>query len=547
MKTRCFSQVANVILLLKNLNNITSIIKLGAKSLVLKAPFIGTSGGVSSEHPLASVAGFKALAEGGNAVDATVAVSLSLAVTQQHLGSLGGDFFALIYESSSGKVYCLNSSGWSPKRLNVEYLLSEGFKDIPVNCPHSIVVPGMVEGLRKIHERFGTLEFRRLAEYSIHLAEDGFPVSYGFSKAIKDNASKLAAQETRNLFFRKGEPLMPNDIFVQKSLAKTLKSVASDPRSFYDGWIAESLCKFIKSKGGVMEIDDFKDFSAEWVDPLKITYRDFDVYEIPPNSQGAVTLMILNLLENFDLNSIEAFNAERVHIFAEAAKVAYTEKNRYLADPRFTSIPLDEILSKGHAKKLKDRINLGDVYPQASLKPYDTTNFVVIDKLGNVVSAIQSVFHFFGSGFLDPDTGILLNDRGSYFNFKGPNKLEPRKRPLHTLSSVIATSHEDVVLAVGTSGGDFRPQLHALLLTNILNYGMRLQEAVEAPRFLWNGGKQIIMEEGVKGLESLKKLGHEITLMKYPSRLGVVHGGLRSGKATTLSADIRGDGIPFGL
>ncbi len=520
---------------------------IGCKKLVLKPPFMGTSGGVSSEHPLASVVGLKVLAEDGNAVDATVAVSLSLAVTQPHLGSLGGDFFALIYEPPDGKVHCLNASGWSPRGLTSERLMSEGFQDIPINCPHSIVVPGMADGLRRIHEKFGTLEFGKLAEYSIRLAEEGFPASYGLSRAIRENTSKLTTRENRSLFFRGGKPLEPSEILVQKSLAKTLRELASDPRGFYDGWIAESLCRFIKSKGGAMEIDDFKDFNAEWVEPLKITYRDFDVYEVPPNSQGATTLILLNLLEDFDPKSVGAFSVERVHMFVEAAKMAYVDKNRYLADPRFIQIPLDEILSKRHAKRLRRSVDPSSVFGQASLKPLDTTNFVVIDRWGNVVSAIQSIFHHFGSGFLEPDTGILLNSRGSYFNFRGPNKLEPRKRPLHTLSSVIATSDDGVVLAVGTSGGDFRPQQHGLILTGILDYGMSLQEAVEAPRFLWNGGKQILVEGGLKGSEHLKKLGHEIILLEYPGKTGVAHCGMRRGKVTMLSADIRGDGLPFGL
>lgn len=514
--------------------------------MILKVPLMGIFGGVSSEHPLASAAGFKVLTEGGNAVDATVAVSLSLSVVQPNLGSLGGDLFSLIYESSTGEIHCLNASGWSPKNINAEHLMDEGFQNIPVNNPHSIVVPGLVDGLRKIHQKIGTLEFRRLAQYPIHLADEGFPVSFGLSRAIREDGHKLREREARNLFFRNGEPLKPGEVLVQKSLAKTLRSLASDPRDFYDGWIHESLSKYVKAKGGVLEPDDFKDFESEWVEPLKGSYRDVDIYEVPPNSQGATTLITLNLLENLDLKDLEPFEAERVHVFVEASKRAYMDKNRYLADPRFARIPLDKILSKSHAQELWKSINLKSSMEESSLRPLDTTNFVVIDRGGNIVSAIQSIFHSFGSGFLDPETGIVLNSRGSYFNFKGSNKLEPRKRPLHTLSSVIAKRGEDEMLALGTSGGDFRPQQHALILTNILDYGMSLQEAIEAPRFLWSGGKQIIVEEGYKGLEHLKKLGHEIIYTEYPGRTGVAHCGIKRGKTITLSADIRGDGLPYG-
>jgi len=514
--------------------------------MVLKAPFMSKSGGVSSEHPLASIAGSQVLREGGNAVDASVSVSLALAVTQPHLGSIGGDFFALIYESSSGKVYCINSSGWSPKELNLQLLEDLGLKEIPVASPHAVVVPGMISGLQKIHERFGTLKFSKLAEYSIKLAEEGFPASHRFSEAINRSRGKLVSEYARNLFFKGGNPPAAGELILQKQLANTLRSVAFDPRSFYEGWIAESLCKFLNSKGGVFDIDDFVDFEGEWVEPLKSTYRGFEVYEVPPNSQGATSLIILNILENFDLPILDPLEARRIHLFAEAAKRAYIDKNRYLADPRFVDIPLDEILSKSHGKKLAETIREDSVLGHSSLKPGDTTNFVVIDKSGNIVSAIQSLFHGFGSGLIDPETGILLNSRASYFNLSGPNKVEPRKRPLHTLSSMIAISEDNEILAIGTSGGDYRPQQHALLLTNIVDHGLDLQNAVELPRFLWNGGAEIIMEEGFHGLDELRRIGHRIIVREYPNGMGVAHCGIRRGEVTMLSADVRGDGLPSG-
>ena len=514
--------------------------------MVLKVPFMGQSGGVSSEHPLASIAGYRALCEGGNAVDASVAVSLTLAVTQPHLGSIGGDFFALIYESSSGKVHCINSSGWSPRRLNNRVLEDAGLNDIPVTSPHAVVVPGLISGLQKIHERFGVVKFSKLAEHAVTLADEGFPVSHGLSEALKRNWKKLSDTFAKNLFFRNERPLKTGEILVQKSLANVLRSLASDPRIFYEGWIAESLCEFLNSKGGVFEIDDFKDFEGEWVEPLKTTYRDFQVYEVPPNSQGATTLIILNILENFDLQTLDPLEARRIHLFVEAAKRAYVDKIRNLADPRFVEIPLEKILSKSHGKDLAETIEEKSVMLNASLRPGDTTNFVVMDKWGNIVSAIQSLFHGFGSGLMDPETGILLNSRGSCFNLSGPNGLEPRKRPLHTLSSVIAISESGEFLAVGTSGGDYRPQQHALLLTNIIDYRLDLQSSVELPRFLWNGGEEIIVEEGFRGLDSLKKIGHRLVVLKYPSKTGVAHCGIKNGRVTVLSADVRGDGLPIG-
>lgn len=515
--------------------------------MVLKTPFMGFSGGVSSEHPLASIVGCQVLDKGGNAVDAAVSVSLTLAVTQPHLGSIGGDFFALIFEASSGEIHCLNSSGWTPKGLNLQLLEERGLKHIPVNSPHAVVVPGLVSGLQMIHERFGTMSFRELAEKAVSLAEEGFPVTHGLSRAIERGREKLIGQTEASIFFRDhGEPLRPGDIIYQRALAKTLRSIASNPREFYEGWIAESLCRFLNSMGGVFDIDDFSEYEGEWVSPLKTNYRGFDVYEVPPNSQGATTLILLNILENFDLQKLDPLGARRIHIFVEAAKRAYMEKNRHLGDPRFVDIPLEELLSKEKGRKLAETIREEGIIIDASLSPGDTTNFIVIDRWGNVVSAIQSIFHHFGSGLIDPETGILLNSRASYFTFSGPNRLEPRKRPLHTLSAVIAASEEGEILALGTSGGDYRPQQHALLLTNLIDYGLDLQRAVELPRFLWMGGADILVEEGYKGLEELTRIGHKISLGEYPGRTGVAHCGIRRQRLNILSADVRGDGIPIG-
>ncbi|MEM2130564.1 MAG: gamma-glutamyltransferase [Candidatus Bathyarchaeia archaeon] len=514
--------------------------------MVLKSPFIGKAGGVSSEHPLASVAGLKILLEGGNACDAAVATSLMLSVTQPHLGALGSDLFALILDSASGRVHCINASGWAPRKLNLELLRECGFFEMSAECPHSVVVPGLIDGLNKIHEKFCICEFKKLAEDSIHVAENGFPISYGLSGAIKHNERRLMEPMAKKLFFKDGNPLCYSEILTQKALAETLREVASDPRVFYEGFIAEKICDYLRSKDGVFEIDDFSDYEAEWVDPLMVTYGDYNVYEVPPNSQGATTLVMLNILDYFNVKQLGAFHSERVHLFVEAAKKAYLDKNLYLADPKFASVPIKMMLEKRHARKLAKDINVNNASEGTTLHPEDTTNFVVFDKWGNVVSAIQSLYYSFGSGLMDPKTGVILNCRGVHFTKTGANRLEPRKRPLHTLSSVIATSDKDEVYAFGASGGDFRPQQHVLLLTNCVDYGMTLQEAVEAPRFLWNGGKQIIIEKGFNELESLEKRGHAVTHQKYPGGTGVAHCGVRKGKVTTLCADIRGDGLPLG-
>jgi gamma-glutamyltranspeptidase/glutathione hydrolase len=507
---------------------------------------MGTAGGVSSEHPLASVAGQKILLEGGNAFDAAVATSLTLSVTQPSLGSLGSDLFALLYDASSGKVHCVNASGWAPKGLSLETLRSEGRSSIPEGSPHAVVVPGMIDGLNKIQQKLCTFEFGRLAEDSIRIAEKGFPTSLGLHRAIQHDVSRLTEQLAKQLFFKGGQPLAPGEMLVQKSLAETLRSVASEPRAFYEGRVPERICEYLEAKGGVHDVEDFAGYEAEWVEPLRTTYRGMDVYEVPPNSQGATTLIILNVLENFGVAELGAFSGRRVHLFVEAAKKAYADKNLYLGDPRFVKIPLRKLLSKTRAKELAGSIKFGEMSVGGPLRPGDTTNFVVFDRWGNVVSAIQSLYYGFGSALMESKTGVVLNCRGTHFTSTGANRLEPRKRPLHTLSSVIATSQEGEVLAFGASGGDYRPQQHVLLLTNVVDYGMNLQEAVDAPRFLWDGGKKVIAEEGFKGHRGLENLGYDLARQKHPGGTGVAHCGARKGKVAVLSADVRGDGVAVG-
>jgi len=511
---------------------------------MFKNPILAKNFGVSSEHPLATLAGFEVLSQGGNAIDATISASLTLAVTLPHLGSLGGDFFALIYINEEDKIYCINASGWVSEKISVDEITKRGYRNIIPESALSIVVPGMVDGLYKIHKRFGSKEFKELLNFPLKLAEEGFPISYSLSEGLINNYNKITKTDLKEVFTRNGEILKTGEILIQKNLAKTLRSIAEDPRIFYEGWIAESLCKYIQSKGGIIELDDFKKYEAEWVDPIKTEYKEYEIFEVPPNSQGATTLILLNILEKLNLGKFKLNSAERVHLMIEASKRAYLVRNSFLGDPKFVKIPLEELISKEYAEKLLSMSNFEKV-EDIPLRYLDTTNFVIIDKKGNIVSAIQSIYHHFGSFLFDSNTGILLNSRASYFNLTGPNKIEPRKRPLHTLSCIIAKNEKlNEKIALGLSGGDYRPLLHAIILTNIIDYKLNLQEAIEKPRFLWNGYKDLTIEEGYD-IEGLKKKGHNVKVLKYPSRTGVAHA-LSSSSIITLAYDIRGDSLAIG-
>lgn len=335
---------------------------------------------------------------------------------------------------------------------------------------------------------------------------------------------------------------IPNvgEIFKQKNLARVLKAISSSgPQEFYDGWIAEEIVKYLNKNNGLFSFSDFADFRPEWCNPISTTYRGIRVYEIPPNSMGATTLLMLNMLENIEMNKIDAFSEQRIKIVTGIAKKAYAERNKYLGDPRFIKINLKEFISKDFAKDLlKSTVQSGTIKFAGS----DTTYFAVVDKEGNVVSAIQSLFHPFGSGVVVDSLGIPLNNRGSYFKFEGVNKLEPRKRSLHTLSTLLLENEQGIFAAIGTSGGDFRPQQHTLFVSNIVDYKMELWEALESPRFLWNG-KQILVEEGFK----IKADNEIYNMLKYPGKTGVAQGiQIKNGVFIGFS-DPRGDGIPMGF
>ena len=492
---------------------------------------------VASEHPLASVAGYEAMVEGGNAIDAVVATSFALTVLQPALGGIGGDFFALFYEAKTGKVHCINSSGWAPSRLTPKFLEERGHRAVPTFGPFSAVVPGLVKGVHAFHKRFGKLEFSPLLSRAIEYAKDGFAASQGLSNALRASLSSLSPDARRAMSSSEG-PADPGDVIRQKSLAKALQDIAeAGPKAFYNGWIAESICQELSGKGVPITIRDFADFEPEWVDPLEIEYRGATVHEVPPNSMGATTLLILSYLRQIDLKRLKPNSRERIELTVKAAQAAYHKRDKMLGDPRFAKINLDEFLEvEGEKPPL---IETG----QRVLGDADTTYFAVADDEGNIVSAIQSLFHYFGSRVYVDECGVFLNNRGSSFRFSGPNALAPRKRPLHTLSALLVGKGDEPTIAVGCSGGGFRPQQHALFTTNIVDYSMGLDEAIDFPRFLWEGGRSLSIERGYTGLRNLPFEVHHIP---YPGRTGVSQGVQRVNGSVKAVCDIRGDGLPVG-
>jgi gamma-glutamyltranspeptidase/glutathione hydrolase len=513
---------------------------------MFKTPFISSTGLVVSEHPLASVVGAKVLSSGGNAVDAAVATSFALSVLQPQLSGLGGDYFALIYIASEGKVYFINGSGYSPRSLNPDYLRMLGLKEIPPHTPYSVTIPGMVDALHNIWGKFGSIEWGELVSPSIRLAEDGFPQYPSLVKAVKENYELLARDEgSKNTY-------LTYDVGIGKwvkypNLGKALRLVAEDYRNFYEGDIAESIVNYLRGKGGFIELDDFRDYRSFWGEPLRTDYRGYQVFETPPNTQGVTTLHILKLLSTTDLSNVKLLSSDEVKLFLKCFKAAYKVRDKYVCDPRYVSKDLlgPEVINELLTEFEGTSANVGR---KLNTSLGDTTYYVVIDREGNVVSGIQSIFYAFGSGITEPKYGITLNCRGSSFTLiRGDvNELAPRKYPLHTLSTtIIFDSRGSLKWVLGTSGGHYRPQIHVELITGLVDYGLDVQKAVELPRFLWDlSTDELIVEEGV---DTVGVGGVKVRRVNYPSRLGVAAVVEFLGSIKVGASDIRGDGLALSI
>ncbi len=486
---------------------------------------------IATEHPLSSLAGCEAMRDGGNAFDAAVAASFALSVVLPHLNGLGGDFFALFYEGASGRVRCLNGSGWAPSGLTIAALRAQKVMEMPMFGPKSVVIPGMVAGVEELHRKFGKAEFSSLLGRAIRLAEEGFPISPGFARALGRYRGDLD-REALVAFGAEGIGPEPGTVLRQKRLAERMTEIADGgSEEFYRGKAAQEITKELAAAGGVeVEEEDFS-LKPEWVEPLSIEYRGSRVFEVPPNSMGAATLMILKQIEEQEKPAPDSL--KRMAQVTEATKVALAAKDEFLGDPRFVEFDLETFLNSRHARR------------SSAVPDGDTTYFAVADGDGNLLSCIQSLFHPFGSRVYLKGSGFFLNSRASAFKFAGPNALAPRKRPVHTLSALLLSREQGAppFLAMGTSGGEHRPQLHALFVSNVVDYSMDVEGALSHPRFLWKGD----WTEAEKGYRLEEGQVQDVRLVDYPSRQGVAQGIELTPTGKKAYCDIRGDGAPAGF
>jgi gamma-glutamyltranspeptidase/glutathione hydrolase len=446
---------------------------------------------VAAEQPLACQIGTRILEQGGNAVDAAVAVNASLGVFAPMANGMGGDLFAIVYEAKTGKLYGLNASGWAPAVLTPEFLKSQGMTNMPQSGIQSVTVPGAVDGWDKLLRRFGRKKLADVLAPAIQYAEQGFPVTEIFSSYWVASEAKLRRDtNAAQTFLLHGHAPHPGEIFRNPDLAWSLKQIAKNGRNaFYEGEIAKRIVATSQQLGGRMTAEDLAKFSGRWVEPISTTYHGWTVYELPPNGQGIGALIMLNLMEQFPLSDYGAGSANAFHVMIEAKKLAYADVIRYVCDPEENKVPVPGLLSKDYARKRSTLIDLakanGNVDPgQPPPMGTDTTYFCVVDAEGNMVSYIQSNYNSFGSGVVAAGTGFALQNRGGLFSLDpaSPNVLAGRKRPLHTIIPAFMVK-DQVRIAFGIMGGWNQAQAHAQFVSDIVDHHLNIQAALEAPRF----------------------------------------------------------------
>lgn len=519
---------------------------------------MGRRGMVASCHPLASLAGVETLRDGGNVVDAAVATNAVLAVTQPAFCGVGGDFFCLYHEAATGRVHFLNGAGRSGSRAGLDELARRGLSAVPGLGPGSVSVPGVTRAWRMLLERFGTRPLRTLLQPAIHHAGEGFPISDVVCQSIRERAPLLDDLEWRRIFVPGGAFPERGDCFRQPDLARTLTELGEDPELFYGGGVARAIASRLDAEG-FLTTSDLAEHAGEWEDPLSVSYRGHTVYQTPPPTQGLAVLLTLNLLEGFDLGALPVHSIEHLHLLLEMTKLAYADRDRWIGDPARARVPVAALLSKDYADRRRSGFDPGkaQAYAAGDLDG-DTTGFVVADGAGNVISVIQSLYRVFGSGVVPPGTGVVLHNRGAYFQTDPahPSCFAPRKRPFHTLVTCVVTRDGAPVLGYSTMGGDGQAAFQVQGLTNVLDHGMEIQEAIERPRFA-NGRlvagdapDLVRIERRVPAdvREGLVARGHNLAVVSgWFSQMGHAHGiTLRDGTLAG-GADPRGDGAAIGF
>jgi gamma-glutamyltranspeptidase / glutathione hydrolase len=526
---------------------------------------LGSHGMVATSHPLAAQIGLDVLKQGGNAIDAAIATNAALGLMEPMSCGIGGDLHALVWDAKTRKLYALNASGRSPYQATREAFAERGLKQIPLFGPLSWSVPGCVDGWEELRQRFGTMKLADLLAPSIRYGEDGVPVpeviARGWARAQEDGRLAITA-DALNTYLPGGRAPRAGEVFKNANLARSYRTIADAGRdAFYKGRIATEIVAFSAKHGGLFTLRDFAEHTSTWVEPVATSYRGHDVWQLPPPTQGIAVLQMLNLIEGYDVKKMGPDSADWWHLFLEAKKVAYADRARHYADPAFGKLPVAELISKPYAQERRKLIDLAHARTDLEagdpkLGHSDTVYLCVVDKDRNCVSLIQSNYSGFGSGMVPGELGFALQNRGTLFALDEhhANRLEPHKRPFHTIIPAMVTKAGRPWFVFGVMGGDMQPQGQVQVLVNLIDFGMDAQQAGEAPRLEHRGsatptgmpaardGGMVIPEDGIPSalLDELRRRGHRFAPaqmngggyqgIRIDAKTGVLQGGSEARK-----------------
>jgi len=499
-----------------------------------RSEVLGQHGMIATSHPLATQIGLEILKKGGTAVDSAIAANIALGLMEPTGSGIGGDLFAIVWDAKEKKLFGLNASGPAPHAISLEYFNEQNLTKIPAFGPLPVTVPGVVDGWVKLHEKFGNQSFSSLFQPTIDYANKGHPVSETIAYYL-DRSKEIFSHYPNfsEVWMKDGKTTKKGNIFKNPQLARTLQIIAKEGRAgFYEGEVARTIANFVQAQGGFLTYEDLAGFNSEWVEPVSSNYRGYDIWELPPNGQGMVALQILNILENFNLKKMGLYSSEYIHLFTEAKKLAFGDRAKHYADPNFSKIPIEKLISKAYAKEramLIDFKEASQVDESGIPNGGDTIYLTAADQFGNMVSLIQSNYRGMGSGMVPPGLGFMLQDRGELFSLKEghANVIKGGKRPFHTIIPAFVTKNNKPFISFGVMGGATQPQAHVQIIINLIDFGYNLQEAGDAPRIVHSGSSQPtdekMLDGGIVSLEKgfgnnieeeLKKMGHNIKYQK---------------------------------
>lgn len=504
--------------------------RITGKTFATRSEVIARHGMAATSHPLATQVALDILKKGGSAIDAAIAANACLGLMEPTGCGIGGDLYAIVWDAGTQKLHGLNASGRSPKSLTAAEFAARNITRIPPYGPLPVSVPGAVDGWDMLHKKFGKLPFSTLLEPAIGYAEEGFPVTELIAFYLAAGARNLSKFEGfADVYMPGGKTPAKGEIFKNPALAATYRKLAAGGRdAFYKGDIARTIGEYMKKQGGFLSYEDLASHTGTWVEPVSVNYRGYDVWELPPNGQGIAALQMLNILELHDVAKMGFGSSEYIHVFTEAKKLAFEDRAKYYADMEFANVPVHSLLSKEYAagrNKLINPSRAAKAYDPGILKTPETVYLTVADKEGNMISLIQSNYRGMGSGMTPTGLGFVLQDRGEMFNLEPghANSYEPGKRPFHTIIPCFITRDGKPWVSFGVMGGAMQPQGHAQVVINLIDFGMGLQEAGDAPRIQHEGsseptgekmtdGGDLYLESGID-YEQIRKLvlkGHKI-------------------------------------